>query len=461
MDDATQPNLSQSHLHFVGIGGSGMSGLAQLASARGATCTGCDGQPSEAIDALRTAGIDVSLDQSAEALPQSAASLVVSAAIGPDHPQVVAALDRGLTILKYAQMLGRLMSDHTGIAIAGTHGKSSTTSMLCHILIEAGKDPSFIVGARCEQIGGGSRAGQSGTLIAEACEYDRSFHNYHPVHGVILNIEEDHLDFYSGIDDIVASFATFASQINPNGSLLMHHESSHRLAVTAGLDCNIETIGFAPQADWQVDPKDGETRLKRNRRIVARWPSPIPGEHMAYNAAIAVVTAHRLGVPWQQAAEAIGNFCGLDRRMQKIGTMHGVDHVMLVDDYGHHPTEVDTTLRALHQHYQPERLICVFQPHQHSRTRFLMEQFAVSFSAADLVIVPHIYFVRDSERERQAVRAADLVDRLRSRKVHAMHLYPFDAIVEQLRMMARPGDLIVTMGAGDVFKIAQRLADGS
>ncbi len=449
--------LRDARLHFVGVGGSGMSGLARMAASRGAICTGSDLNDSDAIADLRAAGVAVTLEQNADSLPGECDIVVVSAAIGQDHPEVVAALERNIRIVKYAQMLGRLMHNRTGVAIAGTHGKSSTTSMLCHVLLATQRDPSFIIGARCEQLAGGSRAGDSDILVAEACEYDRSFHNYHPRHGVILNIEEDHLDYYAGLEAIVESFATFARQVQPDGSLLMQHESPHRLAVTAGLDCKIESIGFAPQADWQVDKQNGDTLLKHQRQIVAQWRSPLPGEHMAYNAAVAVVTAHRLGVPWEDAAGAIANFRGLDRRMQKLGAMKGVADVTIIDDYGHHPTEVETTLRALRAHYQPERLICVFQPHQHSRTQFLMEQFAVSFGEADIVIVPHIYFVRDSERERQAVRAADLVDRLRNRGVHAMHLYPFEAIVEQLRMMARPGDLIVTMGAGDVYKIGRAL----
>ena len=189
---------------------------------------------------------------------------------------------------------------------------------------------------------------------------------------------------------------------------------------------------------------------------------------MAYNAAAAAVTAHRLGANWDDIAEALGGFRGLDRRMQVMGRkwpngaaptapsdQDAARSVLVIDDYGHHPTEIDTTLRALRQHYAPRRVICVFQPHQHSRTRFLMEAFATSFSEADTVIVPDIYFVRDSEQERQAVTAADLVDRLRDKHVTAMHLYPFAAIVEHLQQIARPGDLVVTMGAGDVWKIAR------
>ncbi|MEE9211653.1 MAG: Mur ligase family protein, partial [Phycisphaeraceae bacterium] len=339
--------------------------------------------------------------------------------------------------------------------------------MLAHLLLQADLDPSVIVGATCAQIGGGARCGQSDLLVAEACEFDRSFHNFHPTHAVILNVEEDHMDVYGSLDAIVESFAQFARQVPKHGTLLINHDMAHRLAITAALDCTVQTLGFAPQADWRIEVNEAArgpakpcelptVRLYHQANHVTQWHCPMPGEHMAYNAAAAAITARRLGAPWPVIETAIADFQGLDRRMQLLGERKVDDGaVTVIDDYGHHPTEIDTTLRALRRHYQPSRLICVFQPHQHSRTRFLMEQFAVSFSEADIVIVPHIYFVRDSEQERHAVRAADLVDRLRQRGRHAMHLYPFEAIVEQLQVISRPGDLVVTMGAGDVWKVAR------
>lgn len=449
-------DLVNCHVHFVGIGGVGMSGLARIARQSGAICTGSDISESTITEALNRDGINVALEQAAHTVPDNCELLVASAAVDPEHPELAEARRRGIRILKYAQMLGQLMIGRTGVAIAGTHGKSSTTSVLSHVLMQTGLDPSFIVGANCKQIGGGSRTGKSDILVAEACEYDRSFHNFHPTHAIILNVEEDHLDCYGSIEAIVESFATFARRVPNHGSVLINHEMSHRLAITAELDCNVETIGFAYQADWRVGIKDRNVRLHYKGDAVVDFQSPLPGEHMAYNAAAAAITAHRLGAAWSDIAKAVASFEGLDRRMQLMGerTLAG-GPVTVVDDYGHHPTEVDTTLRALRQHYQPKRLVCVFQPHQHSRTRFLMQQFAQSFSEADLVIVPHIYFVRDSQQERHAVTAGDLVDRLRQKGVQAMHLYPFDAIVEQLEVVARPGDLIVTMGAGDVWKIAR------
>lgn len=476
-------SLAGRRVHFVGIGGCGMSGLAKLAQHLGASCSGSDLNDSDMVKSLRGSGIGVELEQTAESLPGDCDMVVISAAIKPDHPELAEAVRRGVEVKKYAQLLGELMIGRTGVAIAGTHGKSTTTSMLSHILIQTGLEPSFIVGANCRQIGGGVRVGESDILIAEACEYDRSFHNFFPTHAAILNVEADHLDLYSSLDEIVEAFKVFAERIPAKkaggesegnasgvggGSLLINHEMPHRLAITAGLDCAVETIGFAPQADWRVGIKGNQARLhhgEEDTEGVMDWTPPMPGEHMTYNAAVAAITAHRLGASWPDIAKAIESFTGLDRRMQLMGYRHvdggkadgsnPAEVITVVDDYGHHPTEVDTTLRALRHHYQPKRLICVFQPHQHSRTRFFMDEFAASFSSADTVIVPHIYFVRDSEKERHAVTAGDLVDRLRGKDVQAMHLYPFGAIIEQLELITRPGDLVVTMGAGNVWEVAR------
>jgi len=468
-------------VHFVGVGGCGMSGLAAITRDRGAVCTGSDRQPSELTDWLARQGVRVAFEQSAATVPERLDLLVASAAIPPDHPELAEARDRGVPVLKYAEMLGRLMTRSHGVAVAGTHGKSTTTAMLCHCLLHGGLDPSFVLGARCAQIGGGARSGGSGPggdlLVAEACEYDRSFHHLHPRAAAILNMEEDHMEIYQSLDALVEAFRLFAQRVQSaagrDGFVLLQHEAAHRMRVIAGLDCRVETIGFAPQADWRVTvsppaspggeagaPPRGVVELAHFGEPVARWRAALPGEHMAYNAAVAAAMAHQHGVDWPMIEQALEGFEGLDRRMQPLGEI-AVDGgaAWLVDDYGHHPTEIDTTLRALRRWRNPRRLICVFQPHQHSRTRFLMEQFARSFSQADLVVVPQIYFVRDAEAMKQQVTASHLVERLRRQGVTAMHIDPMDAIADWLRTALRPGDLVVTMGAGDVWKVARRLRD--
>jgi UDP-N-acetylmuramate--alanine ligase len=463
-------------VYFVGIGGCGMSGLAQLMKDHGAACSGSDAVASPLTETLENQGITVHYDQSAGALPEPCDLVVASAAIEPDQPELAAARSRGIPVLSYAEALGHLQAEQTAVCIAGTHGKSTTAAMLCHVLIECGLDPSFIIGATCPQIGGGSRvgaavvpgegprAGRPGILVAEACEFNRSFHYHRPQIALINNVEEDHLDVYGNLDAIVEAFAGFAKLLpaaDAGGRLVIAHEGAHRRQITAGLRCAVETFGFNPAADHHVqfDPTRAQTTVQRGGRTLARWTNRMPGPHNALNAAAAAVLASHLGADWSAIATALGSFTGIDRRMQRLGErpIRGRGGCVVVyDDYGHHPTEIDATLRALRAAEQPRRLICVFQPHQHSRTRFLLEQFAQSFSVADVVIVPHIYFVRDSELEKHRVAAADLVDRLRERGVVAMHLYPFEAIVEQLEVMCQDGDLVVIMGAGPVWQVARQ-----
>lgn len=455
-----------------------MSGLAFMLKQLGAVCSGSDAVASELTAALAHEGIPVNLDQSTGVIDDRCDLVIASAAIKPDHPEMLTAVNRGLTVWTYAEALGQVQQDKTGVSIAGTHGKSTTTAMLAHVLIECGLDPSFIVGATCEQIGGGSRTGapgipigslrgRPGILLAEACEFNRSFHHHRPTIGLINNIEEDHLDIYGSLDEIIAAFAGFAKLIpaaSEGGRLLIAHDGAHRMTITPGLTCNVETFGFHPEADYQVIydaavAPGGRVGVLRDGMWLGQWTNQMPGAHNALNAAATGILAHYLGADWDHITPALATFRGVDRRMQKLGTRrinsHGGGVVTVYDDYGHHPTEIENTLRALRTAECPKRLICVFQPHQHSRTRFLLEQFAQSFSSADVVIVPHIYFVRDSEVEKTKVSAADLVDKLRSRGVQAMHLYPFEAIVEQLETICRPGDLLVIMGAGPVWKVAK------
>lgn len=484
---APLPGVAEKHLYMVGIGGCGMSGLARILARHGAIVAGTDAYPGEVTRALQKDGVPVTPECDVHGLPETCDVLVVSAAVKPDHPLLLTAQDRNIPVHTYAEMLGRLMRCSTGVAIAGTHGKSTTTAMLGSLLVDAGLDPSVIVGATCATLGDGAIgsavfsesvgyrvgarecpagpfAGRPGVLVAEACEFNRSFHNLRPVLGAISAVEADHLDVYGSLDAVIESFRVFASHIAPadqGGLLLIAHDGAERRVVASGLKCRVETIGFNPAADWVVgyDARAHEAWLSRAGAEVARWGMRIPGQHNATNAATALVLAIHLGADPAVGARSLSHFRGVDRRTQFLGerAVPG-GTVRVYDDYGHHPTEVDATLRALRDFEHPQerggRLICVFQPHQHSRTRFFLEEFASAFSQADVVIVPHIYFVRDSEVEKTKVNSNDLVDRLRKRGVKAMHLYPFDAIIEQLENLCRPGDVLAVMGAGPVYQVA-------
>ncbi len=480
--------------YLVGIGGVGLSGLARLLHARGVRVAGTDTTASEVTRSLATLGIDIALGDPPRRLPEETGLVVASAAVKPDHPLVLDAQNRGIAVRTYAEALGDAMAAMTGVAVAGTHGKSTTSAMLSACLIEADLDPTVIVGAACphltDELGNptgfrvgaqttpaGPYAGRPGLLVAEACEYNRSFHSLAPRVASIANVEADHLDIYGTVDAVIEAFREFAALLPPasdtpgaSGVLLIGHDTAHRREVTRGLKCRIETIGFNPAADWHValDPASRRVTIERFGKRVAEFTCPMPGEHSAINAATAFALADILGADRTAAVRALAGFRGVHRRLERLAdrTVDG-GTVRVYDDYGHHPTEVEMTLRAIRTHERLDtigsgagRLICVFQPHQHSRTRFFLDEFASAFEHADIVIVPHIYFVRDSEAEKQRVSAADLVDRLRGRGVRAMHVYPFDAITEQIETIARPGDVVVVMGAGPVWQVAHAFARG-
>jgi len=446
-------------VHLIGVGGSGMRALAQMLLERGAKVIGSDSMPSAVLDDLAARGASVFVGQRGENLPAKTDLVVHSAAIHEANPELVAARQRRCEVLKYSQMLGRLMADRCGIAVAGTHGKSTTTAMVAYALTVSGRSPSFIVGATVSQLGGPSGVGTGPHFVAEACEFDRSFLNLSPTFAAILNIEEDHLDCYEDLPAIVEAFRAFAAGIPPHGLLVANGEDREVAAATGGAACEVQTFGLRPECLWSA----GSLSADRGRycfdvlfggRAFCRMSLKLAGLHQVYNSLAAGALLHQAGLSGQEIADALSRFEGAHRRMTVKGQEAGVT---VLDDYAHHPTEIQATLRAIKDRYTPARIWCVFQPHQHSRTRFLLRDFARSFSAADKVIVPDIYFVRDSEREKEYISSNDLVAQIRLNGGDAVYLSDFGAIVEHLKRDLRPGDLAVTMGAGNVWEVADEI----
>ncbi|MCL2649191.1 MAG: UDP-N-acetylmuramate--L-alanine ligase, partial [Phycisphaerales bacterium] len=468
----------------------------------GAKVSGTDKVRSAVTDKLAELGAQVTYDQTVTCLPTGTEMVVYSAAVPREHPEMIAARELGCNILKYAEMLGRVMQLKHGIAIAGTHGKSTTTAMTAHVLLAAGKDPSFVVGATCSQLGGSSRSGKGDFFVVEACEFDRSFHQLRPRIGVALNIEEDHLDYYKDIQEIDESFAKFLNQVEPAGGaggggvVLISATDEHCAIAAKNCEASVETYGIDVPADWQatgIRRFQNKTHFQVNYKSkkMGRLTLSIAGRHNVGNATVAAAIATHCGVPWEKIQTAIESFAGADRRSQlllqiplrssdpawrgEVRTATPEESVTIVDDYGHHPTEIRATLEALREHYRPQRLICIFQPHQHSRTRFLLDDFAKSFSHADVTIVPDIYFVRDSEADRMAVNSAMLVEKINGNASSdpalrgggsggsgrsgpmAVYIPTFKQIVEYLMANMRPGDLIVSMGAGPVWEVTDEL----
>jgi UDP-N-acetylmuramate--alanine ligase len=381
---------------------------------------------------------------------------VYSAAIGPDNPELQAAKKLGCEIIKYSQMLGRLMGERKGIAISGTHGKSTTTAMVAYVLKAAGIDPSYIVGAQVPQLGGPSGVGSGEHFIAEACEYDRSFLNLRPKLAAILNIEEDHLDYYKDVGEILDAFRTFAAQLPDDGLLVVNGEDRNAVAVSHSATCKVETYGLEGEYTWSAsDISTTRGRISMDVRyegaFFLRLDVPLPGRHNASNCLAAIAMMHHAGLKAFKISRFLETFAGAHRRMTLKGYERGI---MVLDDYAHHPTEIQVTLRAICDTYSPKRLICVFQPHQHSRTRFLLGDFARSFGHATQVIVPDIYFVRDSELEKDCISSEDLVSQIRLCGGEAIYLKSFEDICRHLQKTLEEGDLLVTMGAGNIWEVA-------
>jgi len=451
--------LHKVRVHMVGIAGSGMGGLAAFLLRRGSVVSGSDLRDGEEVRRLRSAGARVTTVQTSESVPADAELVVRSAAIADDHPEIREARRRGLPVVKYAEMLGALMDRCDGVAVSGTHGKSTTTAWLAYVLRRAGLDPSFVVGAVVPQLGGGSGAGDGPHFVAEACEYDRSFLNLHPRRAAILNIEEDHLDCYANLDAITGAFAEFARRVPSDGLLVINGNDPRCAEVARGLSSRVQTFGPSCSVDWwaaDVAAQEGcyAFTVHHRRRGLGRVRLAIPGQHNVANALAVIALANDCGVPWELLQPALAEFRGARRRMELRGEAGGV---RVVDDYAHHPTEIQVTLQAVREHFNPRRLWCIFQPHQHSRTRFLMAHFAESFSLADHVVVPDIYFVRDSQRDREAVCAADLVQAIRRRGDAAEYVPSFQQIVEHVAAGVAAGDVVMTMGAGNIWEVADEL----
>jgi len=449
--------------HFVGIGGCGMSGLAQVLAQRGHFVCGSDMQSSAVVDRLGRRGIAVSIGHRSDGVGSNTDCVVVSAAVGDDNPEVLCARQNNIPVLKYAQLLGELSVQMETIAVAGTHGKSTTSGWLAYMLKQAGLDPSFVIGADVEQLGGGSGAGKGNHLVVEACEYDRSFLNLCPETAAILNIEADHLDYYRDIDDIIEAFGDFAGCVKPDGLIIADAtDKNTKKALDSAkkqLTGPIEYFNVDGLADWQAEGlKYNKGRgcfdLMYRGKCLGQVALTLAGEHNVANALAVAAMGRHVGLSSELICQGLEKYVGVDRRMSYKGQVAGV---VIMDDYAHHPTEIKATLAAMSALYQPRRIWCVFQPHQHSRTRFMLDDFAASFGQADIVLLPDIYFVRDSEQSRKEVNAGQLADKINARGGRADYLGDFESIIQQLCDELHEGDMVITMGAGNVWEVADEL----
>ncbi len=446
-------------VHMIGIGGCGMHAAARLLMRFGATIVGSDRAAFQGLGTLIEFGAKVHIGQRASNIRADTDLVVVSAAVPESNPELIAARAKGCRVIKYAELLGELMQMRTGVAVAGTHGKSTTTALAAYLFRMSGLDPSYVIGADAPQLGGGSGVGMGEHFVVEACEFDRSFLHLRPQHAAILNIEADHLDCYRDLNDIIDAFARFAANVAPDGLIVARHGDPNVTDAVGNADARVETFGFQPDATWRAT----NLEIDRGRYTfdvtfeglhLFRTSLALAGMHNVANALAATALAWNAGATNDTLAEALRTFSGVDRRMSLRGQRGGIT---IVDDYAHHPTEIRVTLAAVRDQYAPRRLWVVFQPHQHSRTRILMHDFAKSFSLADEVIIPDIYGSRDAEFDIKRNGALTLVSRIRDAGRNVCHIPGLDDVAAYLEPQLTRGDLVVTMGAGNVWTLADEL----
>jgi UDP-N-acetylmuramate--alanine ligase len=454
--------IAGKRFHFIGAGGIGMSGLAHLLIKHRGIVSGSDQTASEVTEKLSEAGTDIKIGHKEHNLDPTTDAVVISAAIGEDNPELMLARRENIKVYKYAQMLGELMNLYDGIAVSGTHGKSTTSGWIVYMLKQAGADPNFIIGAKISQLDASSGAADGKYFVAEACEYDRSFLNLKPKIGCILNIEADHLDYYRDEAEIVEAFEVFAKGIKKDGVLIANGQDANVAKIldsrfrgnNSGIRC--ETFGLDESCNFYAQNLQLNNGLYafdiyHNGNLLGVAKISLPGEHNVFNALAVTAVAVNAGLPAEQILQLLPGFTGVERRLMLKGQ---VGQITILDDYAHHPTEIKASLAAMRQRYQPKRIWCIFQPHQYSRTRFLLDDFAESFKLADITIVPEIYFVRDSLAEKKEVNAQILVERIRANGAEAIFIDGFEKICDYLKEKVRHGDLVVTMGAGDIWKVA-------
>jgi len=454
--------LGHAHrVHLVGIGGSGVRGLVPIFLARGMKVSGSDVSENSLANKYRELGVICSLGHSDDNVDPSTDVVLISAAVRDDNPEVIAANRNRIPVIKYSQGLGYLMAEKLGIAVAGTHGKTTTTTLLSHILLSSDQDPSFVIGGEYAAWGGSSRSGGGRHFVAEACEFDRSFLNLSPAAAIVTNIEEEHLDYFESLADIQHAFAQFASLVPPDGLLVINAEdadSQYLRDVSRALVQSFSLV--ARTADWWAEDvtQEGESSrftivCRDGRRLPVRLP--VPGLHNVRNALAATAVCTWAGVPLERIGDALATFSGVRRRFDVLRR----DPITVIDDYAHHPTEVDALLRAARAAYPGRRIFGVFQPHQHSRLRRLLDRFAESLRGFDEVVVTDVFHSRDGEEAVRAIDSRRLVEALRARGKPCYDTPSFDAVVSCLDAHTASGDVVIFMGAGTVTQLAKRFAE--
>jgi UDP-N-acetylmuramate--alanine ligase len=441
-------------IHFVGIGGIGMSGIAEVLLNLDYRVTGSDLAESDTVARLRTLGCRVALGHRAENI-EDPHVVVISSAVRPSNPEVLEARRRNIPVIPRAEMLAELMRMKYGVAIAGTHGKTTTTSMVAALLAAGGLDPTVVIGGKVNSLGTNAQLGQGEFLVAEADESDGSFLRLSPTIAIITNIDPEHLDFYRDLEHLQETFLAFVNKVPFYGAAILCLDEPNVQALIPKVEKRIITFGLSTQADFHATGVefDGFSSTFTARGLgedLGRFHLRMPGRHNVTNALAAIAAARELDIPVARVREGIEGFSGVQRRFQVKSDAGGI---LLIDDYGHHPQEIRATLAAAKEGFG-RRTVVVFQPHRYSRTRDLLEDFFTAFNQADVLILMEIYAA--GEEKIPGVGAHLLLEGIRAHGHREVMLAPErEEIPALLEGIARPGDMVITMGAGDVWKVGE------
>ena len=449
-------SLAGKKIHFIGIGGSGMSGLARIALSDGISVTGSDAKESSVLTALKTLGATIYSRHAAENVAD-ADVVIYSTAIAASNPEMTYAVERSIPILTRAQALALLMYGSKSIAVAGTHGKTTTSSMLTVALQACGTDPSFAIGGTLMASGSNAHRGTGEFFVAEADESDGSFIEYKPMAAIVTNVEHDHVDFFHTPEEVTAVFKKFVSTISPQGFMVYcSDDSGSRQLGESNKHCKSVSYGKSENSDLRIDqinllPMSSSARVLWHGRSVGTLELEVPGEHNLLNAAACLAMGLTLDLPVHQLLEGLHSFRGAGRRFELKATEHGI---RIIDDYGHHPTEIKVTLEAARRYAGEGRVLVVFQPHRYSRTQAFLEDFSITLDGADDVTLLEIYAA--SEKPIPGISSQLIAEKMKNG-----HFVPnFVEASERVIEMAKPGDVIITLGAGDVNSLAPIIADG-
>lgn len=446
------------HLHFIGIGGISMSGLAEILLKENFHISGSDSKKTNLTEHLAHMGANILYGQRASNITEGIDVVVYTAAIHPDNPELKAALDKQIPTLTRAELLGQIMENYKeSIAVSGTHGKTTTTSMITHIFLKTSVDPTVSIGGILDSIGGNIRVGNSDIFLTEACEYTNSFLNFYPKYALILNIEEDHPDFFKNLADVRHSFTKFANNVPDNGTLILNGEIENYKEITENLNCNIVTYGLTASYSYYASNITFNTQgcanftLMQKEVAVGEISLQVPGLYNVSNALAACALAMEMNFSFSQIQAALNDFHTPERRFEYKGNLGGIT---IIDDYAHHPTEITATLTTAKAcNYQ--RVICVFQPHTYSRTKKYLEGFVQALSIADIVVLADIYAARETDT---LGISSEIIQKMLQNSGCECYYFPsFDQITNFLLKKCINGDMLITMGAGDIVQVGEQL----